>query len=339
MDLCLHLEQFENAGIPLKESLEDLSQIQTIPKLKIVLGKVIQDVEEGTLFSKALAKHGTVFDPIFIGLMAVGEKTGNLSFVLQQLSQHLRWMDEIQAQTYKALRYPLMMAVVLLCVIVILMIVLVPELVRFMESSIENIPLPTLFLISLSNSLSKNISIFLFNIGILSLLFISFFKFHPRGPYWKERLLDSMPLIGPLRRTIALARFCHVFALMFESGIDIVQALQITRKYLRFGQMYEALMDAECFIKEGLSLSDSFQKTGFFPPILIRMIKIGEKTSSLQKTLFHVKDYFDKNLKRQADTIVSLLEPIMILWLGCVMAWIIYSIFLPLYDTLTVLDY
>lgn len=339
MDLCLHLEQFENAGVPLKESLEDLCQVQSIPKLKIVLKKVIRDVEEGSLFSKALAKHSSIFDPVFIGLITVGEKTGSLSFVLQQLFQHLKWMEEIQAQTYKALRYPLIMAVVLLSVIVILMTVLVPELVTFMEHFTDDIPLPTLCLIFLSNTLSKNISLLFFSMGILFLLFISFFKFYPKGPYWKDYLLDLCPLIGPLRRKIALARFCHIFAIMFESGIDIIQALQIARKYLKYGHMYQALKDAERFIKEGLSLSDAFQKVGFFPPILIRMLKIGEKTSSLQKTLFHVKDYFDTSLKRQADNLVSLLEPIMILCLGCVMAWIIYSIFLPLYDTLSVLDY
>ena len=339
MDLCLHLEQFEKAGIPLRENLHDLHAIQTNSRLRAVLGEIIKDVEGGFLFSNAVAKHPFVFDPVFIGLLAAGEQTGRFSFVLQQLFQHLKWMDEIQAQIFKALRYPLIMASVLLSVIVILMTFLVPEMAKFMETFADNIPLSTLFLISLSNFLSKNIYLIFFISGVFLLLLICFFKLHGKGPYWKDRLLEGLPLIGSLRRKIGLARFCHTFAVMFESGIDVIQALQTARKSLEYGQMYQALEEAERFIKEGLSLSHAFQKIGFFPPIVIQMVKIGEKTSSLQKTLFHVKDYFDTTLKRQVDHMVGLLEPVMILCLGCLMAWIIYSIFLPLYDSLTVLDY
>lgn len=339
MDLCLHLEQFENAGIPLKENLEDLYHIQTNPKIKMVLGEVIKEVEGGSLFSKALAKHPSVFDPVFIGLMAAGEKTGRFPFFLQQLFRHLQWMDEVQAQIFKALRYPLIMATILFCVIFLLMTSLVPELVKFMETFSENIPVSTRFLIYTSNFLSKNIFVILSFFIICYLVLISFFKFNSQGLYWKDRLLDSFPLFGPLRRKIALARFCHTFAVLVESGIDIIQALQTARNSLKNGQMYHALENTERFIKEGFSLSIALHKTGFFPPIVIQMVKMGEKTSSLKKTLFHVKDYFDTTLKRQVDHMVGLLEPFMILCLGCVVAWIIFSVFLPLYDTLSVLDY
>ncbi|MBA3813090.1 MAG: type II secretion system F family protein [Alphaproteobacteria bacterium] len=339
MDLCLHLEQFENAGIPLRENLEDLYHLQTIPRLKAILGEVLKDVEGGSLFSKALEKHPSVFDPVFIGLITAGEKTGRFSFALRQLFQHLKWMDELQAQIFKALRYPLIMAVVLLSVIMILMTTVVPELVKFIETFAGNIPLSTLFLISISKFLSQNLFLFLLSVAILPLGFVSFFRLHAKGPYWKDRLLDLFPFLGPLRRKLALARFCHVFAVMFESGIDIIQALQTARKHLKYGRMYHALEDAERFIKEGQSLSNAFQKVDFFPPIVIQMVKIGEKTSSLQKTLFHVKEYFDTTLKRQVDHTVGLLEPIMILCLGCLMACIIYSVFLPLYNTLSLLDY
>jgi len=339
MNLCLHLEQFESAGIPLRENLEALYHLQTPSKLKTTLGEVIKDVEGGSVFSKALAKHSSIFDAVFIGLIAVGEKTGRFSFVLQQLFQHLKWVDEVHAQISKALRYPLIMAIVLLSLIIILMTILVPELVKFIETFAERVPLSTRFLICISTFLSNNLFFICFVFKMIFIVLIIFFKFHRKGPYWKERLLDALPLLGPLRRKVALARFCHIFAVMVESGIDIIQALQTARQYLQHGQMYHALEDTERYITEGLSLSNAFQKAGFFPPIVIQMVKIGEKTSSLQKTLFHVKDYFDTTLKRQVEHTIGLLEPLMILCLGSLMAWIIYSIFLPLYDTLSVLDY
>ncbi len=339
MDLCLHLEQFENAGIPLKESLTELRQVRNTPKLQIALVNVIKDIECGLLFSNALSKHPTIFDSIFVGLIAVGEKMGDLSFAYRHLFQHLKWVDEVQSQTVKALRYPLIMAIVLFAVVFILMTVLVPELVKFIQTPSVDLPLSTLILISCSGFFSDNFFLIMIIFGVHALVLMSFFKYHPRGPLWRDRILGRSPLIGPLRRMISLARFCHIFAVLFESGIDILQALQTARKSLKSGQMYEALERVEILVKEGNSLSNSFQKVGVFPSIVVRMVRIGEKTSSLQKTLLHVKSYFDTTLKRHVDHIVGLTEPFMILSIGLVMAWIIYATFLPLYDTLSILDY
>ncbi|MBP9692537.1 MAG: type II secretion system F family protein [Alphaproteobacteria bacterium] len=339
MDLCLHLEQFEGAGIPLKESLRELCQAEIPPKLKTVLFEIVQDVEGGILFSKALAKHPFVFDPIFVGLVAIGEKTGQVSFVLQQLSQHLKWADEVKAQTVKALRYPCIMAVVLLAVIVILMTVLVPELVAFIESFSGDLPPSTRILISFSGFLSRHLFLIFLSVGGLLILFFGFFKLHPKGALWKDLLLRGIPLIGRLRQELITGRFCHIFAVLFESGIDILEALQTARQSLGSGQIAYALKDVETFVRDGHTLSRAFQKTGFFPPLVIRMLKMGEQTSSLQKTLLHVKDYYDTALKRQVDHMVGLIEPFMILSVGLIMGWIIYSVFLPLYDVLSTLDY
>ena len=339
MDLCLYLEQFENAGIPLKESLEELRQGRNTPKLQAILVEVIKDIECGLLFSKALTKHPKVFDSIFIGLIAVGEKTGNLSFAYHHLFQHLKWVDEVQSQTVKALRYPLIMALVLFAVVLVLMTVLVPELVKFIQSSSADLPLSTLILISISRFFRDYFLLIIVTSGIHIVLLMAFLKYHPRGPLWKDRLLSIFPLIGPLRKMISLARFCHVFAVLFGSGIDILQALQTARKSLKLGQMYEALERVETLVREGNSLSCAFQKVDVFPSMVVRMVRVGEQTSSLQKTLLHVKEYFDTTLKRHVDHMVGLTKPLMILSIGLVMAWVIYAVFLPLYDTLSTLDY
>lgn len=339
MDLCLHLEQFENAGIPLKESLENLYHIQSIPKLKLILKQVIQDVEGGLLFSQALSKHPSIFDPVFLGLISAGEKTGHFSFVLQHLFQHLKWVDEVQAQLSKALRYPFIMASVLLGIILILITVLVPELVKFMETFSKELPFSTRCLIFLSNFLLHHTVLLFVVMAFLFLLSLGFVKIHPHGPSWKHRIFNALPFVGSLRNKIVLSRFCHLFALMFKSGIDVIQTLQTAGKDLGSGQMFHALEDVEHFIKEGLTLSQAFEKVELFPPLIIQMVKIGEQTSSLEKTLFHIKDYFDTTLKRQLEHTIALLEPLMIICMGGIMAWIIYALFLPLYDTFSVLEY
>jgi type IV pilus assembly protein PilC len=338
MDLCLHLEQFEKAAIPLKDSLETLAETQTHPLLKRALQQVLSDVESGTLFSKALAKHPSLFDPIFVGLMAAGEKTGHFSVVLQHLFQHLKWVDEVQSQTFKALRYPALMTLILLSVLFSLMTVLVPELISFMQAFAQDLPFSTRCLIAFSTFLSHHLGLLL----CISLLwgggFIGFFKFHPKRFLWKNKLLHSLPLVGPLQQKIELSRFCHLFALLIKSGIDVLHALQTARATLKEGRMVHALEDVERFIKEGLSLSTAFEKAGIFPPLVIHMMKIGEQTSALEKTLFHVKEYFDTMLKRQVEKNISLIEPLMILWVGALLAWIIYAFFLPLYNTLSILE-
>jgi len=271
--------------------------------------------------------------------VTVGEKTGRLSSVLHQLFHHLKWIDEIQAQIFKAIRYPLIMGSVLCASLLILMTVLVPELVAFIKNFSGELPTSTRLLIAFSGFLSDHIFLIFVIAGMILALLLTFFQFHPKGHIWKVRFLDGLPVIGPLRQKVVLACFCHVFAVMFESGLDILQALQTARKFLRYGQMYHALENVEMFVREGFCISDAFQKVGFSPPIMERMIRVGEQTSSLQKTLLHVKEYFDTILKRQVDHAVGLIEPLMILCVGMVMAGIIYSVFLPLYDSLSVLDY
>ncbi|MBI2707059.1 MAG: type II secretion system F family protein [Proteobacteria bacterium] len=339
MDLCLHLEQFEKAGIPLKDSLEDLVTVQEVPKLKMILLEVIRDVERGILFSKALARHPLVFDPIFVSLIAVGEKTGRLSFVLQHLVHHLKWLDDVQAQILKAFRYPAFMAVFLLAAVVVLMTVLVPELIAFMQSFKRELPLSTWFLIAVSSFLSRYLFLLLSGVGSGALLGLVVFRFHPQGVFWKSRLQEKMPLMGPLRRKLAMARFCHLVAVMFGGGVDILQALQTARESLGTGSLSSTLKDVERFVREGSSLSSALEKGGGFPPMVIRMIKVGEQTSSLHVNLLHVKEYFDTTLKRHVDHMVGLIEPFMILTVGGVMSWIVYSVFVPLYETLALMDY
>lgn len=339
MDFCLHLEQFENAGVPLKEGLEELQQIHPKSPLKSALSDIVNDVKGGALFSKALSKHPTIFDDVFVGLIISGEKTGKLSFVYQQIFQHLKWVDEIQAQTRKALRYPLIMITVLFATVIILMTVLVPELVKFIQISTATLPTSTRFLMFFASVCSNYLPAICIALSLLILVSMVVFKCHTQGSIWKSQILDRIPGIGPLRKMIYLVRFCHIFAVMFGSGIDILQALRTARKSLSRCQIYSALENIEALIRDGFSLSDSFQRVGVFPSLVVRMIKVGEHTSSLQTTLLHVKTHFDTTLKRKVDHLMGLIEPCMILSVGFIMAWIIYAIFLPLYDTLSALDY
>jgi len=339
MDICLHLEQFENAGIPLIVSLEELQKTQSSHRLKSVLEDVKTNVKGGRLLSQAFARHPQFFDGVFIGMIAAGEKTGKLIHSYQQLSQHLKWLDEIQAQTLKAFRYPLIISIVLIVMLLILLVVLLPEIAKFMEMSSTPLPWSITILLALSCFITNHGLLFSLLLLSFSCSLIGFLHIHPKGPCWKSHFLDHIPGLGHLRKTLGLARFSHVFALTYGSGINILYALETTRNTIKPGKLLEAIKRVETDIRDGLSLSMALQKTNLFPSPMIRMIQIGEKTSSLEMSLLYIKDGFDTALKRSVDHFIGLIEPTMFIFVGLILAWAVSSIFLPLYETLSTLDY
>lgn len=339
IELCFHLEQFELAGIPLLESLETFLKSQNSSKLKTMLTEIIEDVEGGLLFSEALEKHPSVFDPVFRSLIIVGEKTGELSLVLHQIYKHLKWKEKIQGQTIKAFRYPLIIALLLFALICILMATLVPELLVFIKNFGGELPTSTFFFISFSNFLSNHFNCILFTFVVTIPSLILFVRFHPKGLIWKDYFLDRLPILRGLYFKSNLTRFCHVFSVLFGNEVDILQALKIAKGPIKHRRLYLSLERVESLIKEGYLLSEAFQYVGIFPSILIRMVSIGEKTSSLQKTLLQVTNYFNTSLKRQVDHLLGLIEPFMVLSIGLALVGIIYSFILPLYNAFTILDY
>ena len=339
MNICLHLEQFENAGIPLIESLEELRKTQSSQKLKSILKEVKTNVKEGHLLSEAFSKYPHFFDAVFIGMIAAGEKTGKLTLSYHQLSQHLKWLDEIQSQTLKAFRYPLIITVVFISMLFILLVVLLPEIAKFMKMSSTPLPWSIKALLALSHFIKNHGILFSLLLPSLSFSLIGFLHIHPKGPYWKSHFLDYVPGLGHLRKTLNLTRFSHVFALTYGSGINILYALETARNTIKPGRFHEAIKMLEVDIREGFSLSMALQKTNLFPSFMIRMIQIGEKTSSLETSLLYIKDSFDTSLKRRVDHLVGLIEPTMFVFVGLILAWAVSSIFLPLYETLSTLDY
>jgi type IV pilus assembly protein PilC len=334
MDLCIHLELYENAGLSLRLSLQEFVKCTENKRLREVMGDVLHHIEGGLLFSEAIAKHPLVFDSVFVGLIEVGEKTGRLSFILKLLCEHQKWVDEIKTQTLKALRYPIVLISFAFLLITLLMTFLVPELIPFIKNQSDTLPFSSrlLFLSSefISNHLTILFSIPFFLWGFFTLIF----KIHPSGKRGQENLISQIPFIGSLQQKFAITRFCHTLFLLFESGVDILRCLQIAQKSLPSGR----LLEIERSINAGLSLSQAFEKTRYFPSLVIHMIRLGEETGHLSSSLSHVKDVLDTSLKRQIEGAISLIEPSIIMVVGLVLGWVVLSIFHPLYSTLTLME-
>lgn len=334
----LHLEQFETAGIALKESLEELCTLQESKVFRKILLEINEDIQRGVLLSQALLKHPRVFDAIMASFIVVGEKTGRFSPALQHLTQYLNWKNTVHAKIFKALRYPLIMAVFLLVTCIILVAIFVPELLSFILSFNLELPLSTRILVGCASFLSSFLPLLFILVGGTSCITLFFFQLHPAGTSWKNRIKEVLPFIGPLWCKLALSHFFHLFSALWESGVDVIEILDLTQNSSSSFHLKRILGKVKEDVQEGQSLSLAFQRTNVFPSIVIRMINVGEKTSTLAPNLSAIKDYLNTSLQEEIDHFISLLEPLMLLIIGGLMAWIIMAVFLPLYETLVTLE-
>lgn len=336
IEMCIHLEHMERAGVPLMDSLKELRLAHA--SLRSTLQCLIDDIEGGLLFSQALDKHPHIFDRVFVGLVAVGESTGHMAESLEAIATHLAWIKETHEKITQALRYPLIMAGVLMIAFVILLVVMVPELVSFLQNLGQELPWMTLVL--------YDVSLFLQEHGIVTGVGVAAFggacyflaqNSEKLRAFFKMILL-KIPLVGAIYKNIELARFSHYLAVMCQNSVNLLDALGAVVKATRDPSMKRAFGSVALKIKEGKTLSKALASTNLFPSLIIRMVMIGEDTGKLPETLAHVKDHFDRTIQRQIAIITAWIEPLLITFAGAFLILIVYSIFWPLYDSLSIVD-
>ncbi len=333
IELCIHLEQFEKAGIPLKKSLSEIRDLQKSSSFKSVVSNICRSIEEGDMLSVALSKHSQIFDAIFVSLIKMGEKTGNLGESYRQLIHHLEWMEETYSQTQKKLRYPIILGFVLIALITSLFTFLVPELLHFLDTTSKTISIATLLLIKLSSFFAHYVVHVFIGILVCIALCQAIFLFYPGGTLIKESLINQIPIIGKLKRYLILTQFFHMLSFLLRGKVDILDALNTTRLLFESQQISHIIRQIKSQVETGTSISQSFESIDKFPSFIIRMISIGEQTNTLADSLAHIKSHYEKQLRKQTDRLISSLEPIMLIVMGLVLAWIICAVFLPLYES------
>lgn len=329
---CFHLEQLACAGVPLIDGLTDLRDSATTPRLRDLAAALVDDVESGSQLSQALARHGRVFDSIFVNLVEVGEVSGKLPSVLGKLGEMLRWQDELVAQSKKILLYPAFVAAVVLLVVTFLMVYLVPQMLGFLRGLDQELPVHTRLLLACSE--------FLVTYGWKVLLLLPLLL---AGGAWRLRrdvrlryLVDSWKLrlwvIGPIQRSIILTRFTHFFAMLYDAGIPVVQALRISEGVLGNLAMAAAVARVHDYIIEGEGLASSLQRAGLLSPLAIRMVRVGESSGALDTALHTLSYFYGRDVQESVERIQSLVEPVLTLVLGGLLAWVMLAVLGPIYD-------
>ncbi len=330
---CFQLEQLTSAGVPILDGLNDLRESTQNPYFQKVLGAIAGEVEGGKMLSQALAEHPDVFDEVFVNLVGAGEQTGRLPTVFENLSNTLKWQDELLSQTKRLLAYPVFVFVVVMAAVTFLMTYLVPEMVKFLNSLGQELPLNTKILIYISNAFVQywwliiSLPIVLF-IGTATLI-----KQSPQARYKFDYIKLNLPITGEILQKIIMARFARYFALMYQTGIPILQAIKTCEKIVGNRVVADALSRAHAQINAGDSMSESFHNAGLFPPMVVRMIKVGETTGALDKSLLNISYFYDRDVNELMQKMLKLLEPALTVVLGLILAFIMLSVLGPVYDS------
>jgi len=311
---CTQMEQLIIAGIPLLEALSDTRDTTESPKLRDILNAVHEDVKNGLLLSEALQKHPKVFNHVFVGLISVAEKTGNLSSSFSHLAEHIKWYMEIKAKIKKALAYPILLGLVVIGVISSMMLIVVPKLVDFLISQNFELPWHTEFLINASGAFVDYWH-FIFGIPIaIIVIVVSLYKTVSSIRYKIDNLILKIPFIGNLTKKIEISRFSHFFSVMFTSGIDVLESLDSASKVIKNDVLKEAIKITRQSVSEGYSLHSSLEMTSQFPKLVIRMFQIGEDSGRIDESLKNITYFYDKEVNNSIDRMVSAIQPTMTIW-------------------------
>jgi type IV pilus assembly protein PilC len=335
INFCFHMEQLTRANVRILDGLADLRDSIEHPRFRDVIATLINDVEGGKTLSAAMDEHPQIFNTLFVNLIKAGETTGEMAEVFDALNKTLKWQDELSATNKKLLLFPVFVGSVVLSVTLFLMIYLVPQLVTFIKEMGGKLPFHTRALIAVSNFcvhywyLLLILPIAAFSSTKVLIAASSGFRFMVDD--WKLK----MWLIGPALKKILLSRLSYFFAMMYAAGIPILQCLEISEGIVANEVIKEALQRAGKDIREGSGIAFGFENTGLFPPLVIRMLKIGETTGALDQALLNVSYFYDRDIRNTIGKVQALIEPIMTLFLGAILGWVMLSILDPIYDMIT----
>jgi type IV pilus assembly protein PilC len=335
INFCFHLEQLSSAGVPILEGLADLRDSIENPRFREVVASLIESIEGGATLSQAMAGHQRVFTKVFVSLIRAGEATGRLPEVLSSLVESLKWEDELAAQTKKVIMYPAFVGTVVLAAAMFLMIYLVPQLKQFVTNMGQQLPPQTKALFFLSNLLVDYWYLFLLAPIVGAATVFTLLRTNPIFRRRFDAFKLRIPVAGPILRKIILSRFANTFALLYSSGIPILESIRTTQDVVGNRIIRNGLRRVEELIGEGQNVTQAFHAVGMFPPLVVRMLKVGENTGGLDRALKNVGYFYNRDVKESVEKLQSMIEPMLTLFLGAILGWIMIAVLGPVYDVIS----
>ena len=332
---CRIFSTMINAGLPLIQCLDLLAQQEQNKTFKEIIKKVKEDVESGASLTEALKKHPDVFDELFVNLIAAGEAGGILDIILGRLSAYMEKAMKLKSQVKGAMTYPAAVLVISIGVVALLLIKVIPVFKKMFEGMGGELPGPTQFLVNASEFAQ---SYWWVMIGILVTIVVAFGRFYKteKGRWSIDSLLLKAPIFGPLLKKVAVAKFSRTLSTMMNSGVPILEGLNIVSKTAGNVVVEAALIKTRQNISEGRTIAEPLSETGIFPPMVVQMIAVGEATGALDTMLSKIADFYDDEVDAAVGAMTALLEPIMMVFLGGVVGGMIIAMYLPIFKMASV---
>jgi type IV pilus assembly protein PilC len=332
---CFHLQQLVRAGVPVLEGLTDLRDSLEHPRFREVVASLIESIEGGQTLSQAMDNHRRVFNQVFVSLIRAGETTGRLPEVLQSLNESLKWEDELASQTKKMVAYPAFVGSIVLAATFFLMVYLVPQLKLFVKNMGQVLPMQTKILFFVSDLMVAYWYLLLLLPAVAALAVKFLLHSNPLARLRFDGIKLRVPVLGNILRKIVLSRFANTFALLYSSGIPILESIRTTQDVVGNLVIRQGLERVEQLIGEGQNVTAAFHSTGFFPPLVIRMLRVGENTGALDDALLNVSYFYNRDVRESVQKMQQLIEPLLTVVMGGLLGWIMLSVLGPVYDVIS----
>jgi len=329
--LTRQLATLTKAGIPLAEALAALVEQATSPKLQRILAEVRTKVNEGQSLGDAFGEHPKAFPPLYVNMVRAGEASGNLDQVLDRLTEFLDSQVKLKSKVTGAMVYPIVMAVVGMLITAMLMVVVVPKITEIFDDLGKALPWNTQLLIFVSRITGDYWWALIIVTGGLITAFI-YWKRSPKGKAKWDAFTLRLWVVGPLIRMIAIGRFARTLGTLLASGVPLLKALEIVKHLLGNDVLIKVVEEARVAIREGESIATQLAKSGQFPPMVTRMIAVGERAGELEGMLENVAQAYETEVELKIERLMTLMEPMLILAMGGVIGFIVFSILMPILE-------
>ncbi len=334
-DIVIFSRQFStmiNAGLPILQGLTIVAEQAENKDFRVLMAKVRDDISNGVPLSDALSRHPKVFSTLYVNMVKAGEQGGILDIIFERLSEYMEKAEGVTRKVKSAMMYPIVVMSIAFLVVIFLMMKVVPTFAEVFQSFGAELPLPTRMVLGLSNFLISPKAVFLVVFCVLLVVVFNLYHRTKSGAFNIDNLILHMPVFGVLARKAAVAKFARTFGTLIKSGVPIMDALETVAKTSGNLVVEKALNDARDSVRSGKTLTQPLKESNIFPPMVTQMINVGEETGALDAMLSKVADFYEEEVDVAVEGITTIIEPILIVFLGVTLGFIVVAMFMPMFE-------
>ncbi len=338
-DLAIFTRQFAtmiNAGLPLVQCLDILSRQLDKENFRVITKKVMTDIESGATLSESMEKHPKAFDELYVNMVNAGEAGGILDTILVRLAEYIEKIEALKRKVKSALMYPAVVMLVAIGATLFMLMFIIPTFAKMFSDFGAQLPLPTMIVLAASNFIRAWWWTMALGLGLFAFAFKKYYSTE-KGKRRIDGLLLKFPIIGDVVRKGSVARFTRTLGTLVSSGVPILDGLEITAKTAGNTIVQDAVMSARTSIREGDTIANPLRQSGVFPPMVVQMITVGEETGALDEMLTKIADFYDDEVDSAVDALTSVIEPVMIVFMGAIVGGMVVAMYLPIFRMVNVI--